>query len=214
MSYGIGGYQLIDFKGIDLINEETPNNSVYEQIEKANKNKPLCIVNIVKDKIEYQAQFINVNVDNSNFTFYLLDRFIKVSPTKVESLSLVKNIDATVANNYDLDINNDLLSYNHTEIISFTQSEIVYDFNIYPVENIELPYNIIFTNPIGVYSYKVTTEPTNETIIDFDGFSYTMNTADSKYYMGYAIKIYNLKQIVIKVIDRNIYLSFFNGVEL
>ena len=59
-----GGYKIIDLYGIDLINEETLNNSVYEQIEKANKNKPLCIVNIVKDKIEYQAQFINVNIDN------------------------------------------------------------------------------------------------------------------------------------------------------
>ena len=213
MSYGIGGYYLIDFKGIDLINEETLNNNVYEQIEKANKNKPLCIVNIVKDKIEYQAQFINIVVDNSNFTFYLLDRFIKVSPSKIESLPIVNNKTIDV-NNYNLDITNDFLSYNHTEIISFTKTNSVITCDFKPIENIENPYNIIITNPIGPYKFTIEQTPSLGNEINFEGYSYSINEYGGKYYIEYLITIFNLKELVIKVIDRNIYLSFITNLEL
>ena len=90
-----GGYKIIDFKGIDLINEETSNTSIYKAIEESYKSKALLLSNIVIDKVEYNAVFKEIKHIDDYYTFEMYDRVIKVYADKVESLPNleVKTID-------------------------------------------------------------------------------------------------------------------------
>lgn len=95
MNTNLGGYRIIDFNGIDLINEETLNTSIYKAIEESYKSKALLLSNIVIDKVEYNAVFKEIKHIDNYYTFEAYDRIIKVYTDKVESLPYIieKTID-------------------------------------------------------------------------------------------------------------------------
>lgn len=126
MNNAQGGYKIIDFKGIDLINEETSNTSIYKAIEESYKSKALLLSNIVIDKVEYNAVFKEIKHIDNYYTFEMYDRIIKVYDNKVESLPTleVKTID-----------------FNTLEMHS--RDENVKDYNI---ENVKHSYEITITN--------------------------------------------------------------------
>lgn len=95
MNNAQGGYRIIDFNEVDLINEETPNTSIYKAIEESYKSKALLLSNIVIDKVEYNAVFKEIKHIDNYYTFEVYDRIIKVYADKIESISnmIEKTID-------------------------------------------------------------------------------------------------------------------------
>lgn len=90
MNNAQGGYRIIDFNGIDLINKETPNTYIYKSIEESYKSKAFLLSNIVIDKVEYNAVFKEIKHIDNYFTFEVYDRIIKVYADKVESLPKIE----------------------------------------------------------------------------------------------------------------------------
>lgn len=103
-----GGYRIIDFKGIDLINEETLNTSIYNSIEESYKSKALLLSNIVIDKVEYNAVFKEIKHIDNYYTFEAYDRIIKVYADKIESIPNIfeKTIDYNTLKNAEGTSNN------------------------------------------------------------------------------------------------------------
>lgn len=64
----MGGYKIIDFKGLDLITPRTIK-GIYSEIK--NTNKALLLSNVVISNKEYDDLFLPVLVSGSNFTFSL-----------------------------------------------------------------------------------------------------------------------------------------------
>lgn len=112
MNNAQGGYRIIDFKGIDLINEETPNTSIYKAIEESYKSKALLLSNIVIDKVEYNAAFKEIKHIDNYYTFEVYDRIIKVYAEKIESMPSVENITDITTLHYDNTINAYVYSLN------------------------------------------------------------------------------------------------------
>lgn len=98
-----GGYRIINFKGIDLNNEETLNNSIYPIIESTYKSKAFLITNIFINKVELNSTFVSIKLNNSNFEFDLYGRHIVVTPDKITS-QIIKS--TTTLYNYNISINN------------------------------------------------------------------------------------------------------------
>ena len=86
-----GGYRIIDFSGIDLINEETLNNSIYPIIESTYKSKAFLITNIFIDEVEHNSTFVSIKLNNRNYEFELYGYHIVVSPDKI-TIKKVKSI--------------------------------------------------------------------------------------------------------------------------
>lgn len=101
MNNAQGGYKIIDFNGIDLINEETPNTSIYKAIKESYKSKALLLSNIVIDKVEYNAVFKEIKHIDNYYTFEVYDRIIKVYAEKIESMPSVENITDITILHYD-----------------------------------------------------------------------------------------------------------------
>ena len=127
MNNAQGGYSIIDFKGIDLINEETLNTSIYKAIEKSYKSKVLLLSNIVIDKVEYNAVFKEIKHIDNYYTFEAYDRIIKVYADKVESMPSLENITDITTLHYDNIINAYVysLNYNAKLILKNNQSLLI-----------------------------------------------------------------------------------------
>lgn len=101
MNNAQGGYRIIDFNGIDLINEETLNTTIYKSIEENYKSKALLLSNIVIDKVEYNAVFKEIKHIDNYYTFEAYDRIIKVYADKVESMPSLEIITDITTLHYD-----------------------------------------------------------------------------------------------------------------
>lgn len=101
MNNAQGGYRIIDFNGIDLINEKTLNTTIYKSIEESYKSKALLLSNIVIDKVEYNAVFKEIKHIDNYYTFEAYDRIIKVYADKVESMPSLENITDITTLHYD-----------------------------------------------------------------------------------------------------------------
>jgi hypothetical protein len=102
MNNAQGGYRIIDFNGIDLINEETLNNSIYPIIESTYKSKAFLITNIFIDKVEQHSTFVSIKLNNSNYEFELYGYQIVVSLNKIT----IKKIKSTFTfYNYNISLN-------------------------------------------------------------------------------------------------------------
>ena len=138
MNNAQGGYRIIDFNGIDLINEETLNNSIYPIIESTYKSKAFLITNIFINKVELNSTFVSIKLNNSNYEFELYGRHIVVSPDKITSQE-IKSI--TTFYNYNISLNDVANIY----IINSQESNIIkarFHINIYQ------QVNQVWTTPI------------------------------------------------------------------
>lgn len=113
MNNAQGGYRIIDFNGIDLINEETLNTSIYKAIEESYKSKALLLSNIVIDKVEYNAVFKEIKHIDNYYTFEVYDRIIKVYVDKIKSMPSLENITDITTLPYDNSINGYVYSLNY-----------------------------------------------------------------------------------------------------
>lgn len=138
MNNAQGGYRIIDFNGIDLINEETFNTSIYQFIESTYKSKTFLITNIFINKVELNSTFVSIILNNSNYEFDLYGRHIVVSPNKI----IIREIRTTTTfYNYNISINNIASIY----VINSQESNIIkarFHINIYQ------PVNRVWTEPI------------------------------------------------------------------
>lgn len=103
MNNAQGGYRIIDFKGIDLINEETLNTSIYPIIESTYKSKAFLITNIVINHIEYNSTFVSIKLNNSNYEFEVYGRHISVSSDKITSKEIKESVKKFY--NYNISLN-------------------------------------------------------------------------------------------------------------
>jgi hypothetical protein len=102
MNNAQGGYRIIDFKGIDLDDEETLNNSIYPIIESAYKSKAFLITNIFINEVEHNSTFVSIKLNNSNYEFELYGYHIVVEPNKI-TCKAIKSY--TTLYNYNISIN-------------------------------------------------------------------------------------------------------------
>lgn len=147
MNNAQGGYKIIDFKGIDLINEETSNTSIYKAIEESYKSKALLLSNIVINKVEYNAVFKEIKHIDNYYTFEVYDRIIKVFDDKIESLPniIIKTID------YNNLKNSEVETVKEIDISSQQSSRItIINFE----EGKELYINLGYDKK-GIYSYLI-----------------------------------------------------------
>ena len=98
MNNAQGGYRIIDFNGIDLINEETLNNSIYPIIESTYKSKAFLITNIFIDKVEQHSTFVSIKLNNSNYEFELYGYQIVVSLNKITIKKIKSTFTCTSTN--------------------------------------------------------------------------------------------------------------------
>lgn len=147
MNNAQGGYRIIDFKGIDLINEETPNTSIYKAIEESYKLKALLLSNIVIDKVKYNAVFKEIKHIDNYYTFEAYNRIIKVYADKVESVHCI--IEKTIDYN---DLEKCMYITGKEIIISSQQSSRITITNI--EHNKEL-YIKLGYDKSGIYSYII-----------------------------------------------------------
>lgn len=97
-----GGYRIIDFKGIDLADEETLNNSIYPIIESTYKSKAFLITNIFINEVEHNSTFVSIKLNKSNYEFELYGYHIVVSPDKIT----IKKVNSIITlYNYNISIN-------------------------------------------------------------------------------------------------------------
>lgn len=145
MNNAQGGYRIIDFNGIDLINEETLNTSIYPIIESTYKSKAFLITNIFINKVELNSTFVSIKLNNSNYEFELYGRHIVVSPDKI----IIREIrTTTIFYNYNISINNIASIY----VINSQESNIIkarFHINIYQ------PVNRVWTEPILMNNFPI-----------------------------------------------------------
>lgn len=148
MNNAQGGYRIIDFNGIDLINEETLNTSIYNAIEESYKSKALLLSNIVIDKVEYNAVFKEIKHIDNYYTFEVYDRIIKVYADKVESIANIieKTIDYNTLKNAEGASNVKEINISSQQSSRITITNIDQDKELY----ISLGYD-----KRGVYSYII-----------------------------------------------------------
>lgn len=102
MNNAQGGYRIIDFKGIDLADEETLNNSIYPIIESTYKSKAFLITNIFINEVEHNSTFVSIKLNNSNYEFELYGYHIVVSPDKIT----IKKVNSIITlYNYNISLN-------------------------------------------------------------------------------------------------------------
>ena len=138
MNNAQGGYRIIDFKGIDLADEETLNNSIYPIIESTYKSKAFLITNIFINEVEHNSTFVSIKLNNSNYEFELYGYHIVVSPDKIT----IKKVNSIITlYNYNISLNDIANIY----VINSEDANIVkarFHLNIYQ------PVNRVWTEPI------------------------------------------------------------------
>lgn len=217
MNNAQGGYRIIDFKGIDLINEETPNTNIYESIEESYKSKALLLCNIVIDKVEYNAVFKEIKHIDNYYTFEVYDRIIKVYADKVESLPKfeIKTIDYTQIPTEDSGNKTIKISPHNQQIIinNFTEDSIL-DIYLGGMSE-KAPYSFFISSPFILIGDET---PSYSNEIAVVGYSNVVND-DNTFMSDIILEIKNtfpLNTIIIKVncIDNVYFLNFINGMEL
>ena len=191
MNNAQGGYRIIDFNGIDLINEETLNTSIYPIIESTYKSKAFLITNIVINHIEYNSTFVSIKLNNSNYEFEVYGRHISVSSDKITS----KEIKESVKKFYNYNISlNDIIDIYIKDNTSEKIKARIY-FNIYNQVNKE------WSTPILQHNFPVLGTVLIE--YDYNGNHYIANG-----------NIYSIRQIILSSITYNdiIVSSFSNNV--
>ena len=216
MNNAQGGYRIIDFSGIDLINEETLNTSIYNSIEESYKSKALLLSNIVIDKVEYNAVFKEIKHIDNYYTFEVYDRIIKVYADKVESLPKfeIKTIDYTQIPTGDF--GNKLI-----EISPHNQQIIINNFSKGSILDICLgstslekdPFSYFISAPFNLIYDKTQLDiPNNIVIKSFLSIPQNDNTSGSS--MTLEIKqAARTNKMIIKVncIDNVYFLNFIDG---
>lgn len=216
MNNAQGGYRIIDFKGVDLINEEIPNTNIYKAIEESYKSKALLLSNIVIDKVEYNAVFKEIKHIDNYYTFEAYDRIIKVYADKVESLPKfeIKTIDYT---QIPIDGGNRTLKispHNQQIIINNIAQDSILDIYL-GGESQKTPYSFFVSSP-----FKLIGDTTPGTSIDIAIVSYdNLVNDDNSFTSDIVLEIKNalsLNTIIIKVncIDNVYFLNFINGTSL
>lgn len=102
MNNAQGGYRIIDFKGIDLADEETLNNSIYPIIESTYKSKAFLVTNIFINEVKHNSTFVSIKLNKSNYEFELYGYHIVVSPDKI-TIQKIKS--TTILHNYNISLN-------------------------------------------------------------------------------------------------------------
>lgn len=122
-----GGYRIIDFKGIDLADEETLNNSIYPIIKSTYKSKAFLITNIFINEVEHNSTFVSIKLNKSNYEFELCGYRVVVSPDKITTKK-IKSV--LTLYNYNISINDIANIY----VINSEDTNVVkarFHFNIY-----------------------------------------------------------------------------------
>ena len=217
MNNAQGGYRIIDFKGIDLINKETPNTDIYESIEDSYKSKALLLSNIVIDKVEYNAVFKEIKHIDNYYTFEVYDRIIKVYADKVESLPKfeIKTIDYTQIPTGDL--GNKMIEispHNQQIIINNIAQDSILDIYLGGISQ-KTPYSFFISSPFKLIGDTTPDISTDIAIMSYDNLVNNDNTFIS----DILLEIKNtssLNTIIIKVnyIDNVYFLNFINGIAL
>lgn len=214
MNNAQGGYRIIDFKGVDLINEETPNTNIYKAIEESYKSKALLLSNIVIDKVEYNAVFNEIKHIDNYYTFEAYDRIIKVYADKVESLPKfeIKTIDYTQIP-IDGGVRTLKISpHNQQIIINNISQDSILDIYL-GGESQKTPYSFFVSSP-----FKLIDDTTPDTSMDIAIMSYdNLVNEDNTFTNDIVLEIKNtlsLNTIIIKVncIDNVYFLNFINGI--
>lgn len=216
MNNAQGGYRIIDLKGIDLINEETPNTNIYKAIEESYKSKALLLSNIVIDNVEYNAVFKEIKHIDNYYTFEMYDRIIKVYTDKVESMPniIIKTIDYNTLENSDVeDIKQINISTQQSSRITITNFEQDKKLYIYFGSNInEGLYSYIVSQP---FSVTIDEEPTN-TSLSIVSYSNLINSQST--YMQFLFKNdqNSSGKIIIDVnkVNNTFIINILNNIEL
>lgn len=94
MNNAQGGYKIIDFKGIDLINEETELNEsqreIFKQIEATYKSKAFLISNFLIDNVEQNAVFAEIFYNDDSYKLKLYDYNISITNNVIYSKKEIK----------------------------------------------------------------------------------------------------------------------------
>lgn len=215
MNNAQGGYRIIDFKGIDLINKETPNTDIYESIEDSYKSKALLLSNIVIDKVEYNAVFKEIKHIDNYYTFEVYDRIIKVYADKVESLPKfeIKTIDYTqIPTGYLGNKMIEISPHNQQIIINNIAQDSILDIYLGGVSQ-KTPYSFFISSPFELIGDTTPDISTDIAIMSYDNLVNNDNTFTS----DILLEIKNTSNtIIIKVncIDNVYFLNFINGISL
>lgn len=216
MNNAQGGYRIIDFKGIDLINEKTLNTSIYNNIKENYKSKALLLSNIVIDKVEYNAVFKEIKHIDNYYTFEVYERIIRVYSDRIETTSYI--IEKTI------DYNNLKKSSTGKEItISSQQSSRITITNIEPSKEL---YINLGHDKMGIYSYiisqpfKVCINDNPQTdaeisIVSYDNIVDTDNpyTDIQLLYINNNTKTLNII-IDVNIINNTFVINLLNGIAL
>lgn len=214
MNNAQGGYRIIDFSGIDLINEETLNTSIYNSIEESYKSKALLLSNIVIDKVEYNAVFKEIKHIDNYYTFEVYDRIIKVYADKVESLPKfeIKTIDYTQIP-IDAGIRTLKISpHNQQIIINNIAQDSILDIALGGTSE-KTPCSFFISTP-----FKLIGDTTPDTSTDIAIMSYDNVVNDDNTFLNDMVleikQTLSTNKIIIKItyIDNVYFLNFINGI--
>lgn len=215
MNNAQGGYRIIDFSGIDLINEETLNTSIYNSIEESYKSKALLLSNIVIDKVEYNAVFKEIKHIDNYYTFEVYDRIIKVYADKVESLPKfeIKTIDYT---QIPIDGGNRTLQispHNQQIIINNIAQDSILDIGLGGISE-KTPCSFFVSAPFKLTGDKIPDTSTDIAIMSYDNVVNDDNTFMSDLLLEIK-QTSPINKIIIKVtyIDNVYFLNFINGIQ-
>lgn len=214
MNNAQGGYRIIDFSGIDLINEETLNTSIYNSIEESYKSKALLLSNIVIDKVEYNAVFKEIKHIDNYYTFEVYDRIIKVYADKVESLPKfeIKTIDYT---QIPIDAGTRTLKispHNQQIIINNIAQDSILDIALGGTSE-KTPCSFFISAP-----FKLIGDTTPDTSTDIAIMSYDNVVNDDNTFLNDMVleikQTLSTNKIIIKItyIDNVYFLNFINGI--
>lgn len=202
MNNAQGGYRIIDFNGIDLINEETLNTTIYKSIEESYKSKALLLSNIVIDKVEYNAVFKEIKHIDNYYTFEAYDRIIKVYADKVESMPSLENITDITTLHYDntnnayvysLNYNAKLILKNNQTLLieSKKDNQLIYINSTTIIDgqdnSIQNLYRLVLNQQTGhqdsvmLEGYVLGFEPNDKTSITFTNNDFNSNMILIKY---------------------------------
>lgn len=216
MNNAQGGYRIIDFNGIDLINEETPNTSIYKAIEESYKSKALLLSNIVIDKVEYNAVFKEIKHIDNYYTFEAYDRIIKVYADKVESLPKfeIKTIDYT---QIPIDRGNRTLEispHNQQIIINNIAQDSILDIALGGTSQ-KTPCSFFISAPFKLIDDTTPDTSTDIAIMSYDNIVNDDNTFTSDILLEIKQTL-SINKIIIKItyIDNIYFLNFINGIAL
>lgn len=220
MNNAQGGYRIIDFKDIDLINEETLNTSIYNAIEESYKSKALLLSNIVIDKVEYNAVFKEIKHIDNYYTFEAYDRIIKVYADKVESIPNIieKTIDYNTLKNAEgvSNIKEIIISSQQSSRITITNIEEDKELYISLGYDKRDVYSYIISQPFKV-SIDETPQNSNEvSIVTYDNDLTTLDKPFTDMQILYKNLINSTGKIIIDVnkINNTFVINIVNAMAL